>query len=310
MSTRATHALLRFARLWFDAHTVGTVFEPLLADHQREWLDAPPSMRLKIAMRTALAFLAATLTLAPRALLFTPTPPSTLRRIIARMILFISVVVGSMVLPFLTELREVRADRLAFLVLLLLPSMLVLALPFATGFVVDGVRRHASATPGERMAMLRAAIVMVTVLVVLHGWIMPAANQQFRVTTMSDQWRTPARGARELTTTQLLRHPGPSLAMQREVHNRLSIAVLPLVLIWLRWRALSHPSPQWLLPAWLSAAVTFGGYFFLRGHDLRIESLLGLAPGAAAWTPLAVFLVLGWIRDYAAERRATSLFHA
>ena len=78
--------------------------------------------------------------------------------------------------------------------------------------------------------------------------------------------------------------------------------MLPLVLIWLRWRALNHPSPQWLLPAWLSATVTIGIYVFLRENDARIESLLGLEPGAAAWVPLVVFLAIGWIRDRTASR--------
>jgi hypothetical protein len=38
--------LLRFARMWFDEHTVAHVFEPLVADWQREWEEAPaaPSM--------------------------------------------------------------------------------------------------------------------------------------------------------------------------------------------------------------------------------------------------------------------------
>jgi hypothetical protein len=164
--------------------------------------------------------------------------------------------------------------------------------------------------------MLRAAIVAVAFTTVLGGWIVPAANQQFRLTVKADPWHPPARGARELTTTQLLQAPwlaraeGPTraVAIQRELHNRASLAVLPLVLIWLRWRALNHPSPHWLLPAWLSATVTIGGFLFLRSNDIRIESLLGLGPGAAAWTPLALFVVIGWIRDRAAARTVTSIF--
>ena len=94
MGTHSTNALLRFARRWFDQQTVANVFEPLLADHQREWLDAAPSARLRIAMRTAMTFLIAMVTLAPRALFFTPTPPSMTRRILARLIIFTSVPLG------------------------------------------------------------------------------------------------------------------------------------------------------------------------------------------------------------------------
>jgi hypothetical protein len=310
MGAHLTNGLLRFARQWLDERTVANVFEPLLADHQREWLDAPPAARLRVVIRTAWTFTVALFAVAPRAFLLAPTPASVTRRIIARMIVFVSVVVGVLMLPFLTELREVPAGRLAFLMLLLMPSMLVLAFPFAMGFVVDGVRRRASATPDERLAMLRAAIVAVTVLIVLHGWIMPAANQQLRVTTMSDQWHTPARGARELTTMQLLRHPGPSAAMQREIHDRLSIAVLPLVLIWLRWRALGHRSVQGPLPAWLSATLTIGVYFFLRENDLRIESLLGLASGYAAWAPHAIFLAASGLASRVSDSTPTSVLRA
>jgi hypothetical protein len=166
--------------------------------------------------------------------------------------------------------------------------------------------------------LLRTAAVGVAFMILFGGWLVPAANQQFRTTVMSERWLTPTRGARELSTMQLLLNlehafvlegPGFRAAAARELHNRASLALLPVVLIWLRWRALGDPSPQWLLPAWLSATVTIGGYFFMRENDLRLESLLDLGPGAAAWAPLAVFLVLGWIRDRARDLTVTSLFH-
>ena len=318
MSTNHTDALLRFVRQWFDERTVTSVFEPLLADHQREWLDAPPASRLWIAMRTAAVLIAAMVRLAPRALLLAPTPPSITRRIIARMIIFVSVVSGLMMIPFFSELGEVPPGRLAWLLMWLLPSMALISFPFAMGFTVDGVRRHATPTQAERMAVVRAAVIAVAVIVVLGGWIVPAANQQFRITVMAEQWRPPARGARELTTPELIVAPQlahaegrePSEAIQRELHNRASFALLPIVLMWLRWRGLNHPSPQWLLPSWLSATVLIGAYFSLRENDARIEALLGLAPGAAAWLPLAVFLAFGWIRDRVVHRTVTSIFHA
>ena len=316
MSTNHTDALLRFVRRWFDERTVTSVFEPLLADHQREWLDAAPSARLRIAMRTAAVLIVSIARLAPRALVLTPTPPSMTRRIIARMIIFVSVVSGLMMIPFFSELGEVPPGRLAWLLMWLLPSMILLAFPFAMGFAVDGVRRRAVPTQAERMAMVRAAVIAVVVIVVLGGWIVPAANQQFRLTVKADQWRPPARGARELTTSELIQAPQLALAegwvrseaIQRELHNRASLALLPVVLMWLRWRALNRPSPQWLLPAWLASAVTVGTFFVLRRNDATIEAFFGLAPGIGAWVPLAVFLAIGWIRDRVAQR--TSMVHA
>ncbi len=301
MSTRATHALLRFARRWFDERTVANVFEPLLADHQREWLDAAPSARLRIAMRTSLTFLVAMLTVAPRALLFTPTPPAITRRIIARLIIFTSVGSGLMTLPFLTQLWEVPPARLAWLLVLLLPSAIVLVFPFAMGFAVDGARRQSTPSPAERMATIRAALAAVLFMIVLHGWVMPEMNQQFRATVQSERWQTPARGAREMTTSQLFAAPSPSRPIRREQHSRATMAVLPLVLIWMRWRALNRPSPQWLLPAWLAATVTLVMYFGIRSAEPFLERSWNLSPGVGAWIPLAVFVIIGLTRDVAAR---------
>src|SRR5688572_29617434 len=167
MSTDHTDALLRLVRLWFDERTVTGVFEPLLADHQREWLDAPPAARLWMAVRTAAVLIISMVKLAPRALVLTPTPPSITRRIIARMIIFVSVVTGLMMIPFFSELGEVPPGRLALLLMWLLPSMKLLAFPFAMGFVVDGVRRHAQPTQAERVAIVRAAVIGVAVVVIL-----------------------------------------------------------------------------------------------------------------------------------------------
>lgn len=314
MGTNHTDALLRFVARWFDERTVNSVFEPLLADHQREWLDAPPAARLSIVLRTVAALMVSMVRLAPRALVWTPTPPSMTRRIMARMIMFTGTMIALLIIPFLTELNQVGPGRLAWLLMWLFPGALALVFPFAMGFTVDGVRRHAAAGPAERIATLRAAIIAVVFVIALVGWIVPAANQQFRLTVWGDRTPPPARGARELTTTQLIQTPwlaraegaARAEAVRRELHNRTSLALLPAVLIWLRWRALNHPSRQWLLPAWLAATVTCGGYFVLRANDSRIESLLGLQPGAAAWVPLVLFLVVGWIRDQAAERTVGS----
>ena len=95
---------------------------------------------------------------------------------------------------------------------------------------------------------------------------------------MADQWRPLARGARELTTTQLIRAPWlaqaegreRSEAIARELHNRASFALLPIVLVWLRWRGgLNGP------PAAVAVAVVAFGYgvdwrfFFLPRKRLK-----------------------------------------
>ena len=82
----------------------------------------------------------------------------------------------------------------------------------------------------------------------------------------------------------------------------MSLTVLPAILIWLRWRALDRPSPQWLLPAWLAATATSVTYFAVRSTERTIEQALNLAPGAGAWIPLALFVIAGMTRDYFARQ--------
>ena len=47
LTTRA----LAFVSRWFDEATVRRTFEPLIADWQREWQDAPPARRRWVSLR-------------------------------------------------------------------------------------------------------------------------------------------------------------------------------------------------------------------------------------------------------------------
>jgi hypothetical protein len=310
---------LAFARRWFDERTVANVFEPLLADHQREWLDAAPAARLRVVMRTAAAFVIAMLAVAPRALFLTPAPASTTRRVIARVILSTTVltVVGG--LNFWREAWMAFAQhdinpayRSAWF--WALPSTVLVALPFAMGFAVDGVRRRSTPSAAERLAVLRASIIAVTLIVTLHGWVVPQTNQQYRLAVWGDRSPAPARGVRELTTLQLFESPWLAKAdpiprdeaIRREVHVRASFALLPIVVIWMRWRALSQPAPQWLLPAWLAVALTFVTYGVMRGNELALEKMLRLEPGGGAWLPLVLFVSIGLMRDRVVRRTAAT----
>jgi hypothetical protein len=302
--------LLAFAPRWFDAATVSRVLEPLVADWQREWRDAPPSHRTWIRMRGVVCFAIAMTALAPRALVLTPTPPAMLRRVVARLVIFLIAGSAILSLPFLFELRRIAPGRLAVLLFWLLPAGLALVFPFAMGFIVDAIRRR-PVSPVERIAVVRTALVAVAFMLLVPGWVVPATNQQFRLTVKADPWHPPARGVRELTTYQLFSGTGPrafadpgeayQVTRRREQHQRASLLFLPLVLIWLRWRALDHPSPRWLLPPGLAATVALCAYFAMRENDHAIESLLGAGPGFGAWLPLAVFIVIGIVRNRAAR---------
>jgi hypothetical protein len=302
--------LLAFASHWFDPAVVARVLEPLVADWQREWREAPPARRPWIRARGVLCFAIAVTAMTPRALL-APTPPPLLRRIVARLITFLIVASTIMSLPFLFELRRVAPGRLAVLLFWLLPAGLALVFPFATGYIVDGIRRHRTPSPAERMAAVRTALAAAVFMLLFVGWVVPATNQQFRLTVKADPWNPPARGFRELTTYQLFAGTGPQALADpartreasrlREQHQRASFLVLPIVLIWLRWRALDHASPRWLLPPGLAATAALGTYFGLRWNDQAIENLLGAGPGFGAWVPIAAFICIGIVRNRVAR---------
>lgn len=310
MSTKATTALLRFARRWFDERTVANVFEPLLADHQREWLDAVPAARLRITMRTATAFIAAMLTVTPRALFLTPTPASTTRRILARIIIFTSLVSALLTVPFLMDIR-LPPDQTLWLFVWLLPSSIAVAFPFAMTWVADGIRRHTKPTAAERIAVFRTAMVAVAFLVIVPGWIIPATNQLFREGAAPPHLRPPARGVKELTTAQLLTSASVPTAVdiiegrnrpravQRELNNRAVLALLPAVLLWVRWGTLSRRDRRWYSRSALAGTVTAIAVFFaFYFPSVVIERRLNLDAGVALWLPLVVLVMWGL-----AERR-------
>ena len=307
MGMHHTAALLRFVRRWFDERTVTSVFEPLLADHQREWLDAPPASRLSIAMRTAAVLIAAMIRLAPRALVLTPTPPSMTRRILARIIIFTAAAATLLTVPIWLELRELTLPQKAAAAFWLLPAGVGVAFPFAMTWVADAIRRHIRPTPMERITALRIGMMAVLFTILVVGWVVPRANQQFREIAAPADARPPALGVRELTTRELIvdssgatadarytRH-GQRGAIRRELHNRAVVALLPALLLWLRWGALERPRRAWFspLPASLATAITIFGFFILYFASTVIESRTNWQPGTALWLPLVAMAAWG-----------------
>jgi hypothetical protein len=307
--------MLRWSSRWFEAGMVSRVFEPLVADWQREWSDARPPRRAWIRARGVICFAIAVTALLPRALVLTPTPRAIRRRVVARLAIFLIAWSAILSVPFLFELRRVAPGRLAVLLLWLLPAAIALVFPFAAGYIVDAVRHGRTVSPIERVAVLRTAIAAAVFMLVFAGWVVPATNQQFRLTVKADPWHPPARGFRELTTYQLFSETGPAAtadprqtrqeSLVRERHQRVSLLLLPLVLIWLRWRALEHPSPQWLLPPGLAATVALIVYHNMRWNDQAIENLVGAGPGFGAWAPLIVFVIVGLVRSRVAWMTAS-----
>ena len=310
--------LLFFARRWFDDATVSRVFEPLLADLQREWIDAPPFRRARISVRGSLAFARSVMACVPEVLLAAP-PPGMTRRVLTRIIIFTSVAAIFVSVPIVWNVRDMsRPDTLWLLVLCLLPSSAALAFPFAMPWVIDAIRRRTDPSHVERSAALQVGLIAVVFSTLLLGWGVPLANQAFREVAAPEHARPPARGVRELTIAELMADParttsdatftrfgGPG-AIRRELNNRATLAILPAVLLWWRWGARERRRQRWYwpLPTPVATTTALVVFFTLYFASIVIEPNLNLNPGTGLWFPIAALLLWGTAERHWSRRAA------
>jgi hypothetical protein len=302
---------LAFAARWFDAATVSRVFEPLVADWQREWIDASESKRAWIRVRGTIAFAATTLAMSPRVMLMTPSPPAMTRRVLSRIIIFTSIGTLVMTAPMVYAMREAPWQTVLVLAIFLLPSVMVTVLPFAMPWVADGLRPTRAATPAERVTALRTAFACVAFALVFIGWAMPMANQAYREVAAPEWAPPPLRGVRELTLTELTLNPPRRMQggrnvteIRREINSRVVIAVLPAILLWLRWGAHATPRRRWLspLPVAIETALAFVAFFSLYMASVANEPAFGLRAGTGLWFAPLALLVAGVLRNVLSRR--------
>lgn len=316
MSRPPGRACLAFAERWCAPETVAQVFEPLVADWQREWTDAPRFRRAWIRLHGMAAFLTVMLSVFPRLMLSTSMPAPMTRRVLSRIIIVTGVGSALLTVPFLLDMRELPAQAMVVAVASLLPAGVALSFPFAMAWVADAIRRHRTATPLERVAAVRVGTVAVAFSIAFIGWGVPAANQQFRVVAAPDAVGAPARGVRELTLSELIaERASPSVdgrytrngsrgAARRELNNRVVIALLPALLLWVRWGAHDGSRKRWFspLPVAVETMLTLGMFFVLYLASVMTEPTLGLQPGSGLWIPLAALLLAGTIRRSLSRR--------
>lgn len=271
---------LAFAARWFDASTVANVFEPLVADWQRQWIDSPLSRRPSVWISGASALLLAMTAASPN-VLFAPWPAGTLRRCIRRVAIWTTVVSALLLIPFINDLSP-KLDLMVslYLLLLLLPQAIALAFPAAITTVVDVIRTASEPVREERLAAVKFGIGAAALMLLLVGWGFPAANQQFRVAAAQavagpTAWPTrgPAPGIRELSLRELANDDSlkselwvgreswvssRAESIRAEIARRTALITLPIVMMWMRWRALRLARGRWFsaLPLAASAPVT------------------------------------------------------
>jgi len=284
--------LLAFACLWFDERTVSTVLEPLVADWQRQWDDATPAQRRWINAKGFAAFTATTVMMTPR---LAPESGSLRVRplVVAGGFWFVTTVL--LMLPF------VREGLPLWSLWLLLPANLTLMLPFAILPAIDFMRRDGEEpTATDRTQALILVVVAVCGVAIGQGWLTPVANQRWREVVsfqMTGSPAPPARGLKEVTTSELIArgstvpaHSGTPRV--RELSMRATLAALPAVLAWLRWRSLSRArNRSWpVVKSCLLAFGVFAVFFAVMSAGPSLERIF-VAPGFGPLLALALFAV-------------------
>ena len=295
--------LLVLAQHWFDGHTVANVFEPLLADWQRECADCRSGARLTCSFRGLLAFVTTFALLLARSLR-TRLPAGLERSAWMAVAAFSAGGTALLMVPFVVQ----RGFEMVASLYLLLPSSLAMALPLATlpasVMVLTNPRWH----PAERRrAVVRLTAVSLISMVAIAGWASPLANDAWRAklglqlnSSASSNVR-PRRGTRELTLAELARRDPPSGAIDphsrgREYHMRLVVITMPVTFTVLafgisrrgRW-SLGRVVACWLATPLLWLAAWFIATGWTRTSQ-QPDALVWVAPGLIAL--LGVSLVL------------------
>ena len=310
MTTMPGARLLAFASRWFEASTVTRVFEPLVADWQREWSESAPSRRAWVRVRGAAAFTCAALWSAPRVFV-TPLPSGLMQRVVMKVALFVAVGATLLSIPIFRAMLADNVSLTALLVTVSLPGIVTIVLPFAMIAAVDAIRCH-EALPDhvERAAAVKVGAVTTLILLLFTGWLAPAMHRQWRVTTGAD---TTFPGLRAQSIAELVveasRHDEARIftyagTVRRELNNRATLVALPILMLWLRWRVLDLPRRRWLspLPASVVVALAVLGLFALRMAHFTVEQAYGLSPGTALWMPFLIVPLWGAISFWRSKR--------
>ena len=233
--TSPRSALFRLASQICDDVTVTRVVEPLLADMRFE-LAASATILQRIRIRLAYTF--AWL----RAVgLFALHAEGTTR---VTLFPFLGVVVTTILLvtvPFWDPMSKVAPQKRPLLALLLVPQALLIAL--ALGSCLGLVCALGKRTTAAHRTIAMASAVMYAVSMLLLQWVLPDANQAFRIAYANEVFPVTAkrpivllRGVGEMSLTELaIESHRAELAYgqdfaRRELYGRLTLVAAPIAL--------------------------------------------------------------------------------
>lgn len=310
-----TSRALAFASLWFDEPTVRRTFEPLIADWQREWHDANPSRRRWVSMRGLGAFVLAVIVSSPRIAL-TAAPSEVTNQIATRMVRVVAILTTLLMIPPVIQFWSLWTAGSSWVrgsvFLFPLPTAMALAFPLAVMAGVDAIRRHQSLPCHvQRAAAFKLGAFAAAFMLVYSGWVIPAANQASQRVINPPGMTAPLRGIRDLTTTELVFNPARatvfapgtylasrSMSIQRELNGRAAMTVMPLVLLWLRWRAYHRPKHGWPLPTWFAIPIAIGVLSTANSFGGWLERDWQFWTGTRQWMPIVVFAMWGLVSSY------------
>ena len=226
--------------------------------------------------RGTAAFIFSAVRLTPQMML-APLPGSLSRRVSVRVLAMAAGMAATHQAIAYSNWQQAPLPLSAWL--LQLPRGFTFALPFAMLAAVDAIRCY---EPWPDHIHKRAAITLLAIvtlwMVVGGGWLVPTMNHRWRNAVDSanaGQPVAPLAGVEDLSTYELLTladHVHPLTAVVRpgergrEIENRLSFALLPILLLWIRWRSLDAGSTGWFVPLPLSVigAMAMAGVIFSR----------------------------------------------
>lgn len=237
-------SIVRWATRAFGQDVATRVFEPLLADWQRELLMTPSVLgRVRAWLAGAVAVLRCTIAVGIRAAAPRVEDWPRLGHGVAVAAGFLVLGIGLLLVPFVPWWIN-RGGVFGRLVLDLVPTTIGFALPFALvpAAMVVGSTTRGPASWRARAVMTIGALATTTILAGIHGWMVPAAGRDFRQRIMGALPTTPtAINSPALRLAALSAAAGQSRLPAVEMRRRATTTVVwPATLSFLGWRLGRH----------------------------------------------------------------------
>lgn len=305
--------LLTLARTVIDPLAVERILEPLVADWQREWLAVTTTRsRAIVWVRGVSAFVWST----GYCFVLGSTPTSLSR---TASITLVSLTVLTVALDYASWISTLGAHGALWLV----PGSIVMSPWFATlplGIRL-GAERHQRIA--ARRYLARMVFVMTTCAVIMTSWIFPIWSRiAIDRLTPSAIHRPLRMNSGELTLSELLSPDAdrliglgwhspplkldPRWEVERELHNRATLILIPVLLATLGWSMARASASAGMLNLALLTILNFALWVAFRG----MPPVIPLPPLMSLWAPALVWTLSSGVLIRRSVRERTTAAHA